>query len=499
MMEGSDSSSTTEPGDSTTTGPQSVDPDSTTGDSSSSGEPLLPLEVEVEVYTYPNQPMVVDVAFSAPDLEVTIDHSTDPGVRTSPIPGAPDQTWVRVRGLSPETGHIVDWRVVDELGRSDEDNLLITTENALPGYVPSFEIEGSGAGYGGYVIFDLLSLTPRAPASLFVIDTDGTTRWHIGRTDEPIGPNAVYAGAKLRADGTLLYLRNSSIYIIDELGTELTVISAQQLGLPALHHDVIELDNGNFLTLSYTFRDIDYPDLGTTHVAGDLIVEVTPDGDLVWEWDAFDHLDPQRRRVGFDEPIFDPETLAIAADWTHGNGLLENPDGDSILLSLRHQDWLVSIDRSTGDLLWRMGEEGDFMLVGGLWHYHQHSPQWQDDGTLLLYDNGLGNPSVPDVLETSRAVRYEVDTGAMTVTQAWADEAEDFLVPIAGDADRLPDGSILVTDSSIDLEQGFDLVYARVREIDERSSDTPQWTFTTELGTFIYRCTASELLPGEPP
>lgn len=472
-----------------------VDPDD--GSTGSSSDDGTPLEVEAQAYTYPNQPMVIDVAFSAPDLAVELTHATDPGVRTGPIPSSPDETWIRVRGLAPDTAHDLDWQVEAPDGRTATGQLTVQTETALPGYLPGFTIEGSGDGFGGYVLFDLLELTPEAPASLFLLDTEGTTRWHIGRSDGVVGPASVFAGVKIRDDGTLLYIRDYTLFVIDEMGTELTALTSAELGLPGLHHDVIELPTGNFLALSYTFRDIVYPDLGSTFVAGDLIVEIDPAGSVVWEWDSFDHLDPQRRREGFEELIFDIETLQNAQDWTHGNGLVYDEATDTILFSMRHQDWVIQVDHATGAVDWRLGEEGDFTLTAGTWQYHQHSPQWQDDGSLLLYDNGLGNPGLPDPMETSRAVRYSLDTGAMTATQEWEDEAEDFMAPIAGDADRLPDGSILVTDSSIDMAIG--MIYARVREIDEDDAANPQWSFTTEIGTFIYRCVASMRLPGETP
>lgn len=501
---GSSGSTTDDVTGSTTQEPStsSTEPD-TTADESSTGEPLPPLELEVQAFTYPNQPMVIDLAFSAPDLEVTIEHATDPGIRSAVIEGNPGETWVRVRGLLPDAEHPLSWAAQAPDDRTDEGELSVQTEAALPGFVPSFTIEGpnggQGEGYGGYVLFDLLALTPRSPAALFVLDTEGVTRWHLGRSDGLIGATAVFAGAKLRPDGTLLYLRDLTLYVVDEMGMEQLVISSQDLGLPGLHHDVIELPSGNFLALSYVFRDIDYPDIGLTHVAGDLIVEISPEGEVVWEWDSFDHLDPLRRRDGFDDLIIDPDTGTFGNDWTHGNGIVYREETDSITFSMRHQDWIVEIDHATGDLLWRLGSEGDFTLDQGTWQYHQHSPEWQADGTLLLYDNGLGNPDLPNPQETSRAVRYSVDTGTMTVSQEWEDAAEDFVAPIAGDADRLPDGSILVTDSSIGLGMGPQAIYARVREIDERTSDTPQWSFTTELGTFVYRCIATERLPGETP
>jgi hypothetical protein len=469
--------------------------DSTAADAaSSSGE--LPLELEI--FTYPNQPMVVDLAFSAPALDVTVEHATDLGVRAGTIAGPAGQTWVRVRGLAPATEHPLTWSVQAPDGRTALGDVTFETEPPLPGFVPSFPIGGLGDGHGGYVMLDLLDLRPgSAGASLLVVDTNGVTRWHTSRGDGLVGPAAVYAAPRMRSDGSLLFVRELSLSIVDELGATLTMLTPRDLGLPGLHHDVLELESGNFLALSMTFRDIDYPELGLTHVAGDLIVELTPEGDVVWEWDAFDHLDPMRRRDGFEDEIFDPATGQAGQDWTHGNGIVLDEATGTLLFSMRHQDWVIAIDVDTGDVLWRLGEEGDFALTAGTWSYHQHSPQWQDDGTLLLYDNGLGNPGLDDALETSRAVRYALDLEAMTATQVWEDEAEPFMAPIAGDADRLPDGSILVTDSAIDLGLGVGSVYARIREIDERASATPQWTLTTELGTFVYRCTATERLPGE--
>ena len=54
---------------------------------------------------------------------------------------------------------------------------------------------------------------------------------------------------------------------------------------------------------------------------------------------------------------------ADANDWTHGNAVVETPDG-ALLYSCRHQDWLIKIDYAngvgSGDVIWRLGKEGDF-------------------------------------------------------------------------------------------------------------------------------------------
>jgi len=466
----------------------------TTGDASSGTS--AELDVDVDVVTYPGQPMVVDLVFSAPDLTATVDHATDPGVQIAVVEGDEDTTRVRVRGLAPQTEHTMGWLVSDDSGDAASGEVDFTTETALPGFVGSVPVGGAGPAIDGYVLFDMVTFGLQTPSAVLLVDPEGVTRWYLGVLDDVVGIPIVHAAATLRPDGTVSYVRGDTIRVVDELAQPVVELSAETLGVPGLHHELIELPSGNFLTLSYSFADVAYMDLGTVHVAGDLIVEVTPAGEVVWTWDTFDHLDPQRRRDGFDTVIVNPDTGQDGSDWTHGNGLIYDAATDTIVLSLRHQDWMVAIDHATGNVLWRLGDEGDFALTAGDWFFHPHSPQWQDDGTLLLYDNGVGNPTVPDEDETSRAVRYALNADDMTATLVWEDEAEDFVSAIAGDADRLADGTILVTDSAID--QGDGDIAARIRQIDEADSATPRWAVTTGIGQLVYRASQVDRFVGQP-
>ncbi|MEM6995325.1 MAG: aryl-sulfate sulfotransferase [Myxococcota bacterium] len=489
------------------TGSSTAAEDTTAGDTGSVGDSTTEAEaesesstgaelvVDVSVQTYASQPMVVDLVFSVPDLTVSVAHQNDPGVVAVVIPPEDrDTTQVRVRGLRPATQHPLSYLADDGSGDAVSGEVLVDTEPALPGFRASFPVMGDGPAPADYVLFDLLTFGEETPSSMFIVDAEGTTRWHHGVLDEVVGIPIIHAAATLQSDGSLLYVRGDTISVIDELGTPQVTLTAADLAQPGLHHEVLALDNGNFMSLSYAFQEIDYADIGPTWIAGDVIVEVTPQGDVVWEWDAFDHLDPQRRRDGFEEIIVDPATQLDTNDWTHGNGLVYDPATDVVLVSLRHQDWIVAIDRTTSEVLWRFGDEGDFTLTDGTWFYHQHSPQWQADGTLLLYDNGVGNPNVEDGLETSRAVRYSLDDQAMTAALLWEDEAEDFVSAIAGDANRLADDSILITDSA--LENGDGVLRGRLRKVDEASSAVPQWSLESSLGQLIYRAVSVDRLAG---
>jgi hypothetical protein len=463
--------------------------------------------VTAEVTLHGGQPMVVDVELTTAAISsVSVVHDADPGVVVARTDDGRDPSVARfrVRGLLPATTHILRYEVVAEQGGQPVvGEVAVQTLPPLPGFVHAFDVDGDrSAADDSYRMFDLTPFPLAEHNGVFMVDLEGTTRFYLCDVNDTVGPAMVWASVELLDDGSLAYLQGNELRIVDELGEVLLDLSDEEIGLTGLHHEIVPLDNGNFLALSYTFRWIDYPVEGPLYVAGDLVVEITPDGDVVWTWDSFDHLDPNHRPHGFFElgQITDPTTGKSGHDWTHGNGIEYTAADDTLLLSLRHQDWIVAIDRATRDVVWRLGPEGDFALVGGdRWFYHPHSPQWQPDGSLLLYDNGVGNPDIADDVEYARAVRYVLDESKMTATQVWTDDAEPFLSPVAGDADRLPGGHLQILDSTVVAAPGdFGSMYSRIRELDPTASPMAVWTLTPPGQHMAYRATAHDRLAGQP-
>ncbi|KIG17638.1 putative arylsulfate sulfotransferase [Enhygromyxa salina] len=471
---------------------------------SAAAEPAL-LVGEIEVIHHETQPMVVDLCFelSEPDPDrailVTAVDLDDPGVvsaRLSPLDGDPE--CVRVRGLEPGVEHELEL----QLGDVERHGVSFTTLAPLPGYLDSFAVSSADASAASddYRLFDLSVLFSDEPLGVFAVDNQGVTRWYLGGPPMSAGLPALWTGLSLRDNGEILLLRDDAALIVDELGIEQLRIEADTLGVPGFHHDILELPNGNFVALSFSFRDIDYGPEGVLPVAGDRIVEFTPAGELVWSWDSFDHLDTNRRVEDFwgTFVIVNPATGVEHHDWTHANGLVYEPSRDELLVSLRHQDWVLALDRESGQIRWRLGPEGDFSLSAGSWFWHQHSPQWQADGSLLLYDNGIGDPALPIEQARSRAVRYVLDTASMTATQAWEDDAAPFLSTVAGDADRTSDGTMLALDSLIAVDPLDPLAgaYMRIRELDPSASPMQVWSLTGPVGRFAYRAVPINRLVG---
>src|SRR5262249_49738275 len=190
----------------------------------------------------------------------------------------------------------------------------------------------------------------------------------------------------------------------------------------AFHHEARLLPDGKTLVLASVQRvltDIQGP--GPVNVLGDMIIVLDGNPRVVWSWDAFDHLDPSRRAILGETCNTSPgcpphDTSTDVNDWTHGNSVGRTPDGN-LLLSMRHQDWLIKIDyrdgAGLGAVLWRLGREGDFTYQSNdayPWFSHQHDAEYATGSasTICLFDNG-NTRLVALPAESSRGQAIQLD------------------------------------------------------------------------------------------
>jgi len=200
------------------------------------------------------------------------------------------------------------------------------------------------------------------------------------------------------------------------------------LNLFAFSRDVLALPNGHYVFLAQMAQAVQnvtgYP--GTTNVAGDVLVDVDQNYKPDWVWNSFDHLDINRHPYQFPP------------DWTHSDALLYSTDDHDLLLSIRNQNWIIKIDyqdaTGSGNILWRLGEGGDFKLVGGVdptdWFYAQHGMNFFSANTSGMFQLGLiddgddrqfppgvtcGTAAAP-VCNYSTVPVFMVDESAMTAT-----------------------------------------------------------------------------------
>ncbi len=205
-----------------------------------------------------------------------------------------------------------------------------------------------------------------------------------------------------------------------------------------IHHEIIELPNGRLGFLVNEVRQINVNGYtGNIPVLGDAVVVVDSAFNVLWAWSLFDHLDVNRH------PFFPYQYVpayGMTYDWTHSNSLAYSPSDKSLVLSIRHQSWIIKIDygdgAGSGNILWKLGSGGDFQLLGGNapmdWFYLEHYAELLTDTAnafdLMMFDNGDFRPIDDTGTQCgtaanpcySRPVILHVDETARTVTLVWA-------------------------------------------------------------------------------
>lgn len=220
----------------------------------------------------------------------------------------------------------------------------------------------------------------------------------------------------------------------------------------SFHHEALRLPDGNIAVLAGVEQILTgVQGSGAVNVLGDMVVVLDPDLNVVWTWDAFDHLDPHREATLGDQCLPNacpPLQLGTSAnDWTHGNAIEATPDGN-LLVSFRNQDWIVKINydagEGNGDVLWRLGSGGDFKLVSStpaLWFSHQHDPRYEpaSGDKLMILDNGnLRRDTNPAA--TSHGQVYQLDEQAKTATLVLNADLGRYSLAV-GSAERLSNGN----------------------------------------------------------
>lgn len=160
--------------------------------------------------------------------------------------------------------------------------------------------------------------------------------------------------------------------------------------LPSEAHDFVVLGDEHYLAMSYVQRTVDLHDLadGWSDAAPVMhgVVQEIDHGSVVFEWDSADV--PSLYADSTDGNGFTSNTVS---DYLHLNSIAVDPRDSNFVFSLRHTNSIVKVDRKSGKILWTLGgREDQFGLTLGQYFFHQHHVRVQDDGSLLVFDNGNG-------------------------------------------------------------------------------------------------------------
>jgi arylsulfate sulfotransferase len=458
-----------------------------------------------------------------PGFSVWVEFGTDTnyGRQTSVVSDSASVTGgaqvnVLVAGMLPQTTYHMRAHVDSPTGPwLDEDQTFTTGALPTTPSVPQFTVTAGASGSStapspGVELLSLASTTGANIVQAIVTDQKGNAIWFCPVAALPIKP---------LDNGHFIVVTFSHLLEIDLACNTIRDISLPQMNqalqaagysfppLNVFHHDVLVLPNGHWIALAQITKNFDdlvgYP--GTTAVKGDVLLDIDPTGKVVWAWSAFDHTitssPPDVNGLDINRHL-----LAFPDDWTHSNAIVYTADGN-LLLSIRHQSWIIKINYANGtgegNILWRLGQEGDFTLLGGdstQWFYAQHYPNTLSSSgsqiTLAVWDNGnlriepdgttACGPTATAPACYSRATIFQIDESTHLANLLWQD-LPGFYSLWGGSIGTLPNGDVEF-DMTSPVNQAIPVNQSTSQIMEVTQTDSPQVVWQLNIsGANAYR------------
>lgn len=308
----------------------------------------------------------------------------------------------------------------------------------------------------------------------YATDLSGQTVWYYDRRPE-LKPQVW----RPNAGGTILTgedkddLTGQALREIDLAGHTVRWTTAKRISeqvealghapVTSIHHEAVRLPDGSTAVLGSAERI--YHDIqgvtGPVDILGDYVIVLDQDFQVSWVWDAFEHLDLNRTAILGEvcgnvppanagcPPIFLVDgTTTFAKDWTHSNSINYSPTDGDLIVSMRHQDWVIKInyDNGAGDgsVQWRLGPNGDFTIDSTdpfPWNSHQHDAKYVAGDRIVIYDNSNTRCENGRVVGcNSRGQVYQLDETNMTATLEVNADLGHFALAV-GSAQKLVNGA----------------------------------------------------------
>lgn len=173
-------------------------------------------------------------------------------------------------------------------------------------------------------------------------------------------------------------------------------------------HGFVWLDENHYILTTYKQMTLDVPkDLKATDNKADLAVlfiQEIKDGEVLWEFSSAEY----EKFLYESNSVTWEKSTERCYDYVHVNSMDIDKDGN-LLVSCRHLDAILKINRENGDLMWQLGGDRDeFRLAKDQKFSYQHSIVVAENGDYLLFDNA--NAAVDaEKAEFSSVIRMTVN------------------------------------------------------------------------------------------
>ncbi len=362
-------------------------------------------------------------------------------------------------------------------------------------YPTGTTIYDPSATWSGYTV-----LSPLGTQAVVVIDMNGTIikRWE-GYDDSAGGPARVLPGGFVIAASGARAPHLESLEIVERdfdgnlvwrfgHNVQVQMPDGQIIWSLRQHHDWQRADfpggyyspgsepaaqGGKMLILTHITDML--PDVADVPLEDDRLIEITPDGKIVWDWTAGDHVGelgfspaaraairasagPNAARNGFDWLHVNSATYLGPNHWFDQGDRRFAPD--NVLISSRQASFVAIVARD-GSIVWRLGPDfsqtKQLQAIGqiiGQHHAHLIPKGLPGAGNLLVFDNGgasgygLINPiTLKGSNALARPNSRVLEINPVTFELVWSYQSPGkFYGANISSAQRLPNGDTLITE-----------------------------------------------------
>jgi hypothetical protein len=314
-------------------------------------------------------------------------------------------------------------------------SISINAQVLIPSNFPSYQITADTNATSGQLLYSTFYNNggPFSPSFLAIMNNDGSFLYL-----KQLPQNGF--DFKLQPNGNYTYY-DTNVGIFYEMDNRYNIIDSfyTKNGYTTDVHELQLLPNGNALLLGQDFEHVDMSKVVqggnvNANVIGCVIQELDPFKNVIFQWRSFDHY-----KITDATP--DINLLDTTIDYVHANAVDVDSDGN-FLLSARHLDEITKINKTTGDIIWRLGGKNNQFLFTNdtIGFSHQHHIRRIANGDITMFDNGnLHNPPF------SRAVEYKLDEVNKTATLIWQYKNSPVTYTFAmGSVQRLDNGNTLI-------------------------------------------------------
>lgn len=319
---------------------------------------------------------------------------------------------------------------------STDGPMIMPNGVAIPSNFPFINITINDNPDEGYIFVDNRSAGNNSFNIIF--DNNGWPVWYQQTNNDDT------RNMQVQCNGLLTLFSDSATdkYIgLDSTYTQVAEYTAVN-GYATDEHELQILDDGTYFLIAIRSNVVDMSQYfvgGRTNanVSETIVQGFTPLGELIFQWRGWDNYDI------LDLVSASPTAGSISFPHINAVGI----DADSnLLISCRHLSEVTKVDRSTGQMVWRLGgAHNQFTFINDSLNGFttQHAIRNTGPNRYTLFDNGNLHPT-----PISRGIEYELDItdpNAKTATLVWEHrETPDVFSTYMSNTQRLPNGNTLI-------------------------------------------------------